>query len=133
MVGGRNGLLLKGCKILILEDEYLIASLCSDELKARGAEIVGPVGDVSEGLSLARREPLDAAILEVLVHGGPAYPLAELLLKREVPIVFTTRLTAELLPPHWRGTRTFEKPFEVDDLVDHMVSLYQGAGSRAAE
>lgn len=124
---------LKGCKILVLEDEYLIASLCSDELKARGAEIVGPVDDVSEGLSLARREPLDAAILEVLVRGGPAYPLAELLLKREVPIVFTTGLTAELLPPHWRGTKTFEKPFEIDDLVNHMVSLYQGAGSRAAE
>jgi DNA-binding response OmpR family regulator len=124
---------LKGCRILILEDEHLIASLCSDELKGRGAEIVGPVGDVSEGLSLARREPLDAAILEVLVHGGPAYPVAELLLKRGVPIVFTTGLTAELLPPHWRGTKIFEKPFDVDDLVNHIVFLFQRARSRAAE
>jgi DNA-binding response OmpR family regulator len=128
-----EGSKLEGCRILVLEDEHFIASLWAEELEARGAEVVGPVGDLSAGLALAAREPLDAAILDVLVHGGAAYPVAEILSERGIPVVFATGLATELLPTNWRGTKIFEKPFEIDDLVEYIVLLCERPASRAAE
>jgi DNA-binding response OmpR family regulator len=75
-------------RILLAEDEALIAMDLAMELETRGAEIVGPVKDLAAALRAAASERLDGAILDVDLRGELVYPAAEILLDRGIPFVF---------------------------------------------
>jgi CheY-like chemotaxis protein len=64
-----------GLRILLVEDEMLIAILIEDLLQGLGCHVVGPVSRLDAALRLAHREALDAAILDVCIRGGQVYPL----------------------------------------------------------
>jgi CheY-like chemotaxis protein len=74
------------CRVLVVEDELVIAVTIEDVLRALGCEIVGPVATVEKALKLARDETFDVAILDVTIRGGKVYPVAELLLARGIPL-----------------------------------------------
>lgn len=69
-----------GLRILVVEDEMLIAVLIEEMLQGLGCHVVGPVSRLDAALRLAHEEPLDAAILDVRIRGGQVYPVAEELL-----------------------------------------------------
>lgn len=81
---------LNGKRILLVEDEALIALMVEDMLIALGAVVVGPAATVERGLALALSEALDAAVLDVNVRAERIDPVAELLRRRGVPVVFAT-------------------------------------------
>ena len=85
---------LQGKRILIVEDEALIALLLEDELSDAGAEVVGPAASVDAALLLieaAHREGgLSAAILDINLGGETVLPVADCLAMLRVPFVFTT-------------------------------------------
>ena len=93
---------LADLRILVVEDEVLIALEIEERLKGLGCEIVGPVGRLDRALELARSTALDGALLDVNVKGGLVYPVAEELLTREVPVVFSTGYALDTLPPVFR-------------------------------
>ena len=80
-----------GRRILVVEDEYVIAMEIAGVLEDCGAEIVGPVGSVGEALDLVSRQRLiDGAVLDVNLGGERVFPVARLLAARSVPYLFVT-------------------------------------------
>ena len=71
-----------GLRVLVVEDEMLIAVLIEEMRQGLGCHVVGPVSRLDAALRLAHEEPLDAAILDVRIRGGQVYPVAEELLAR---------------------------------------------------
>src|SRR5665213_2032174 len=79
-----------GLRVLLVEDENLIALLLEDMLADLGHTVVGPVARLDKGLEIARHEEFDVAILDININGGETYPIAEALAVRDIPFVFST-------------------------------------------
>ena len=101
-----------GRRVLIVEDESLVAMLLETILEDMGCVPVGPAATVEEGLQVAGGdESLDAALLDVNVAGKQVFPIAEALKARGVPFVCSTGYGEGGLPDEWRGQATLQKPF----------------------
>jgi len=108
---------LKGRRVLIVEDDYFLAYDMKDEFARAGAEVVGPIGRVSDALRLvARGEPLDAAVLDINLGGQMVYCVADALRARNVPFVFTTGYDAEAIPAEYAAVARYEKPTQLAKL-----------------
>lgn len=101
---------LHGKRILVVEDEYFIASDIKRTLEREGAIVVGPVGKLDAGLSLAE-EPLDAAVLDVNLEETMSYPIADRLNARDVRFMFLTGYDGWSLPAEYRDVARLAKPF----------------------
>lgn len=101
---------LKGAKILLVEDEYFIAFDLQMMLRALGAEVVGPVSRLQPARELAKSERLDGAVLDVKLDGETSFPLAEELLDRGVPILFTTGFDRTVFPERLKHAPCVPKP-----------------------
>jgi CheY-like chemotaxis protein len=103
---------LAGRRILVVEDESLVAMLLETILEDMGCTPVGPAATVDDGLALAGGgDPLDAALLDVNVAGRQVFPVADALAAAGVPFVFSTGYGEGGLPDRWRGHPTIQKPF----------------------
>src|SRR3954451_1252686 len=94
------------CRILVVEDEAMIAMLVEEMVLDFGSEVVGPAAKASDA-------SLDAAILDVNVGGAVVYPVADLLRARGVPIIFATGYGAGELPSRFRKDAALSKPFRL--------------------
>lgn len=81
---------LAGRRVLVVEDEALVAFYLASILQDLGCAVVGPAQTLSEGLSLARSDGLDAALLDLNLRGHSSWPIAELLRDRGVPFVIVS-------------------------------------------
>ena len=84
-----------GLRVLVVEDEYLIALRLEDTLKRFGCRPVGPAFTLEGGLSIARTVTVDAALLDLDLGGKSVLPLVEELKRRGVPIGFVTAYDLE--------------------------------------
>ena len=113
---------LRGCKILVVEDEYLLADDIRNELADQGATVLGPAATLEQGLALLQEnQPVNAAILDVNLRGKSVFPLADELLGRNVPFVFTTGYDASTIPDRFQQVTRCEKPV-------HMAQVLQAIG-----
>lgn len=102
---------LQGRCIFIVEDDCVTAMDLAETLAAAGAEIVGPAGTIANAFELLHRQPqLDIALLDVEVEGAFVFDVADELVKRAVPIVFTTGYERGEIPARFRTARHCEKP-----------------------
>jgi CheY-like chemotaxis protein len=114
---------LTGYRILVVEDEWLIASVIEKVLQDLGCVVVGPVGRLDAALQRAKDETLDAAILDVSIRGGKVYPVAEQLATRGIPFVLASGYGDWLLPEIFRDQPRLFKPFTAHDLEQHVGRL----------
>ncbi len=112
---------LNGRRVLIVEDESLVAMLLETILEDMGCTPVGPAATVDDGLIMARGETLDAALLDVNVAGTHVFPVAEALRARSVPFVFSTGYGEGGLPDEWRNQPTLQKPFTESAVRDALT------------
>ena len=106
---------LSGRRVLVVEDESLVAMLLETILEDMGCAPVGPISTVEEALSVVAAEThLDAALLDVNVAGVHVFPVAQALKDKGVPFVFSTGYGEGGLPDEWRGQATIQKPFTED-------------------
>ncbi|MFJ6023665.1 response regulator [Brevundimonas sp. NPDC092305] len=106
---------LSGRRILVVEDESLVAMLLETILEDMECVPVGPVSSVADALKTVDEEDaLDAALLDVNVAGTYVFPVAEALKAKGVPFVFSTGYGEGGLPDEWRGQPTIQKPFTED-------------------
>lgn len=110
-------------RILVVEDEFLLAAHIGSVLEDEGLEVVGPVGTLSEALKLARDESLDAALLDLNLDGGRVDDVAEILDRRHVPFVFVTGFGRDDLPPGFRESIIVSKPFNDKELLKQVHRL----------
>lgn len=114
---------LSGRRILIVEDESLVAMLLETILEDMGCSTVGPAANIDDGLALVEAEPLDAALLDVNVAGRQVFPVAQALKDRGVPFVFSTGYGEGGLPDEWRGQPTIQKPFTEAAVRDALMAV----------
>lgn len=110
---------LRGCHVLVVEDEFMLAEDLSQELAEAGVHIIGPAQSLERAIELlATADVLDAAVLDVNLQGKPVFPLADALFERQVPFVFTTGYDASVLPARFRSMRCCSKPVDMERLVE---------------
>lgn len=113
---------LTGRRVLIVEDESLVAMLLETILEDMECIPVGPASNIDDGEVLARdTADLDAALLDVNVAGRQVFPVAEILKARGVPFVFSTGYGEGGLPEEWRGQPTIQKPFTEAAIRDALM------------
>ncbi|MFZ4409273.1 MAG: HWE histidine kinase domain-containing protein, partial [Paracraurococcus sp.] len=116
---------LAGRRVLVVEDALLVAMELEGALADVGIEVVGPAASVDGAVALARTERLDAALLDIDLDGTPVFPVAEALLARAVPFVFTTGYeAATILPQRFRGGPVLPKPFTGAQAVEVLRRLF---------
>ena len=102
---------LKGRRLLVVEDEYLIAADLADVLTGQGANVIGPAGSIKDALDmLATERQIDGAILDINVRGERVYPVADALRARGVPFVFATGYDSWVIPDAFANVPRLEKP-----------------------
>jgi CheY-like chemotaxis protein len=112
-----------GLRVLLVEDENLVALLLEDMLAELGHTVVGPVARLDKALEMAQREPFDVAILDVNISGGEVYPIAEALAARGIPFVFSTGYGKKSLPAPYSNRPALQKPFQRHDLQKLFAEL----------
>jgi PAS domain S-box-containing protein len=118
---------VRGSRILVLEDEKLIAIEIEGTLRAAGCVVLGPASRVHEALELLKVHRPDAALLDVNVAGEMSYPVADALLMIDVPFAFVTGYAgSESLPEHFRSCAVVTKPFAASDLIMTVGRLRAG-------
>ncbi len=110
MIAGRGAQALSGLRVLVVEDEVLIAMLLEDLLQDLGCKVVGTASNVKQARELVASERPDAALLDVNLGTEPAYPIAETLTRAEIPFVFVTGYGEAGLIEAYRGHATIKKP-----------------------
>jgi CheY-like chemotaxis protein len=102
---------LAGRRILVVEDEYLIADDLCEALSSAGAEIVGPIPTVSGAIAcIAEDQRLDAAVLDVNLRGVMIFPVADALNARGIPFVFATGYDDAAIPERFADAQRLRKP-----------------------
>lgn len=99
-------------RILVVEDEYLLAEDLRMGLTEQNMVVVGPAGSVKDALALIAAETIDAAVLDISLNGENVIPVVEALSARSVLFVFATGYDAFDLPLAWRDVPRFEKPVD---------------------
>jgi DNA-binding response OmpR family regulator len=110
-------------RILIVEDDYLIATLLAEILETAGWHVVGPVGRLTEAVDAAAKEGFDAAVLDVNLGGEAVYPVAEVLDARHVPFVFLTGYGTDMLQRPFCERPRLGKPFKHEELIGTVARL----------
>jgi CheY-like chemotaxis protein len=114
---------LSGRRVLVVEDEMLVAWLLEDMLADFGCGVVGPAARVSQALAMIDAEAFDAAVLDINLNGETSYPVADALTARGVPFVFSTGYNKDSLPKAYRSFPMLQKPFRQAELGDTLVKL----------
>lgn len=110
--------LLQGCRILVVEDDYLLADDLSDALVAAGATVLGPVPSIEEAATMIDTDSrIDAAILDINLRGDMVFPVADALAGRGIPFAFATGYDQSVLPERYAARPRVEKPFRVRSIA----------------
>ena len=108
---------LKGRRILVVEDNYLIALMIRRLLVDWGCEVVGPLASLDEAAAAVEHEPLDGAILDINILGGSSAPIALKLQARGTPFFFVTGYgSPKGLPAALARVERLNKPISVGAL-----------------
>ena len=113
---------LSGLRVLIVDDEALVAMLLEDMLSDLGCETAATAGRVPQALELARDPALafDVAVLDVNVAGESIAPVAEAVIARGAPVVFATGYGESGVPEAFRGRPTLQKPFGAAEVASRL-------------
>jgi DNA-binding response OmpR family regulator len=117
---------LRGLRILVVEDEFLVAMELETMLQDLGAEVIGPLGRLDEAVAIAREETLELAILDVNIGGQLVTPVADALTARAIPFVFCTGYDGARLPGRHASAPVLMKPCQAHELKDALLSSLRG-------
>lgn len=101
---------LAGLSVLVLEDDYYLADDARHALETAGAKVVGPCPAATEALALAQQEPVQCAIVDINLGGGPDFDAARALVRKGVPVVLVTGYDHDIVPDDLRHVPCLPKP-----------------------
>lgn len=110
-------------KVLVVEDEPLIGMDIEYAVQALGHEVVGPIAELRAALDLAADETIGCAILDVNIRGGSSYAVADMLLKRGVPVLILSGYGSQTLPERMHEQARLPKPFTAEQLDYELRTL----------
>jgi DNA-binding response OmpR family regulator len=110
-------------RILVVDDEAMIAFHLSQELKKAGVAVVGPAPSVAKALTLINQEGCDFAVLDIRLGQETAEPIALELQARSVPFVIATGYSEEQVLPIFRDVPLFSKPVSIKAILNELSRL----------
>lgn len=118
-------------RILVIEDEYFLSDDIGSALRALGAEIAGPVGEIEDAAKILQNGGvLDAAVLDVNIRNEMIFPIARELRALQVPFVFTTGYDEVSIEPEFHDVPLWEKPIDIGAMAQSLAKL---VGDRRSE
>lgn len=114
---------LRGARVMLAEDEPLIAMMITDMLGSSGATVVGPFTSVANALTC--NEPFDVALLDVNLDGEQVYPVADKLREAGRPFVFATGYDNAVIDPRFAGAVVLQKPLDPGAVADALGRALQ--------
>jgi DNA-binding response OmpR family regulator len=120
---------LKGVRVLVVEDEYLVAILIEEILESAGCIVRGPIPRVPAALDAVDHEDYDAAVLDINLAGERITPVADALSHRKVPFLFVTGYGTNALPSEYAQRPYICKPFRLADLLGALSKLLKPSTS----
>ncbi len=123
MTDGVPARALQGRRILVVEDDYMLAQELKADLEAQGAEVLGPVPDLESARHVLVASPApDAALLDINLGGEMVYPLADALRGLGIVVAFITGYEARSIPGAYAHIPRFEKPLDPSRLVRWLMA-----------
>jgi CheY-like chemotaxis protein len=123
---------IRGLRILVVEDDYLIAAELASSLEDSGAQVIGPARSVKDAMTLLQNEMhIDCAVLDIHLGYERVYPMADELASRGVPFVFTTGYDRLAIPQRYIQVPRCEKPVDVSKLL-LLLGNYAATGGRVS-
>jgi DNA-binding NtrC family response regulator len=119
------------CHVLIVEGRIFLANDLERALRLEGAEIVGPISELSEAIRRVEKDGFHAAIIDINLHGQSAHPVTDKLAEEHIPFVFARGYNREILPSRFSEVARFEKPYDVSAIAKHVVQLGRQANGRS--
>jgi DNA-binding response OmpR family regulator len=110
-------------RILVLEDEPLIAMVLEDWLAELACEALGPAGTARAALELIASTPPHAAILDVSLRDGDSFAVAAALRARAIPFAFATGRGPTSIDARFRDAPVLTKPFQLEAVRDVLTAL----------
>jgi CheY-like chemotaxis protein len=120
-------------RILVVEDEMLVAMNIEDMLLELGHDVAGLASRLEPALALASEGRFDAAMLDVNLAGDPSFPVADLLAERKIPFLFATGYGRAGIEERFRHHPILQKPFRAAELAAALASLGLPAGAAGGE
>jgi two-component SAPR family response regulator len=114
---------LQGLRVLVVEDEHLVALALADDLEEAGAIVVGPAASVEGALGLIAQHAVDAAVRDIKLQAQMVFPVADVLAAKDVPFLFTSGFDAAVLPAHYADVPTCDKPASPVTLMRMLADL----------
>ncbi|CAN5529037.1 response regulator [soil metagenome] len=124
---------MQGCRVLIVEDEMIVAWLLTDMLEEIGCTVVGPASTVAQAIKLIELEALDAATVDVNLNGELSYPVADALRARSIPFLFSTGYDRSRLHEGYQALPMLQKPYHHLELEKALIEMLKpGVGGHDA-
>jgi DNA-binding response OmpR family regulator len=114
---------LAGLRVLVVEDEFLVALSLEEDLREAGCEIIGPIGDLAAATDAARAEKFDIALLDVNLKGEKIFAVADDLKARGVAFVLLSGYGKMDLPPRFHDAPRLAKPYDPQHLLREIERL----------
>lgn len=124
---GARTKVLRGRRLLVVENDYMLATDLAEALRAHGAKVIGPASRAEDALELiASADTIHGAVLEADLGGEQGYPVAAVLRQRGVPFAFVTGYDPWALPKAYADAPYFEKPVDADAFASSLARALWG-------
>lgn len=121
---------LRGHRVLVVEDDYYLATDAARALAGAGAEVMGPCATEEDARSEIEEHRPAAAVLDVNLGKGPSFKLAEILKDLGIPFVFITGYDQEVIPAEFEGIERLQKPVQLRQIVGRVARLIEAPTRR---
>ena len=116
---------LQGRRILVVEDEYMIAREIAETLADAGVDVIGPVPGVGDAMQIiAEERQIDGALLDVNLRSEPVWIVVDALRLRNIPVVLATGYDQDVIPKAYSDLPRREKPVNRQDLLEALAGQF---------
>lgn len=124
---------LSNRKVLVVEDEMMIAMLIEDMLDELGCKLVGPATNVPRALEFISKEQVEVAVLDLNLDGKDTYAIADALRQKNVPFIFATGYGSSGMRREYGNRPVLQKPFQAKDLETALAEALAGSNVVAGD
>ena len=113
----RRGPAIQYRRVLVIEDDVVIAHQLARAFVEVGAEVVGPVGSLGRAIEAAETAQFDCALVDIRLRGVDAYPVVDILKRRSLPFAFITGCDRHNIPAGYRHIPLIRKPVDPSEIA----------------